>query len=118
MRCRWSDDRGSGSILAVALTAGMLCLAGVCAPLLAALPALQKTAGAADASALAAADVASGALPGVPCDAAGRVARANGVALARCEVDGTIVTTSVSTLVAGFHIAASATAGSPDGGGK
>ena len=106
-------ERGAGSILAVALVAGMLCLAALCTPLLAALPALQRAAGAADAAALAAADVASGALPGIPCEAAARVARANGVTLGRCEVDGIVATTTVGVRVAGVEIAASATAGSP-----
>ena len=110
-------ERGSGSILAVALVAGMLCLAALCAPLLAALPALQRAAGAADAAALAAADVASGALPGIPCEAAARVARANGVTLGRCELEGIVATTSISLHVGGVEITASATAGSPQESG-
>ena len=58
-----ASERGAGSVLAVGLVAGMLCLAALCAPLLVALPVGQRVAGAADAAALAAADVASGALP-------------------------------------------------------
>ena len=108
-----ASDRGSGSVLAVGLVAGILCLAVLCAPLLAAMPAAQHVAGAADAAALAAADVASGALPGVPCETAGRVASANGVEVGRCDLDGTVATVSVSTRVAGFEIAVTATAGSP-----
>ena len=107
------DERGAGSILAVALVAGMLCLAALCAPVLAALPAVQRAAGAADAAALAAADVASGVIPGIPCEAAGRVAHANGTTLGRCELDGIVATTTVGLRVAGIEITASATAGSP-----
>ena len=111
-------ERGAGSILAVALVAGMLCLAVLIAPLLAALPAVQRAAGAADAAALAAADVASGALPGIPCEAAARVARANGATLGRCELDGIVATTTVGLRVAGIEITASATAASPQEHGR
>ncbi|GAA1638904.1 Rv3654c family TadE-like protein [Microbacterium flavum] len=54
-----------------------------------------RASGAADASALAAADTASGAAPGTPCEVAARVAAAGGAALASCAVDGVVATVEV-----------------------
>ncbi|MCU1419075.1 MAG: hypothetical protein JWR57_244, partial [Mycetocola sp.] len=59
-------ERGSGSVLAVALVASVLMLAGLVLPLNAALMTRQLTANAADAAALAAADTASGLVAGYP----------------------------------------------------
>lgn len=111
-------DRGSGSILAVAIVAAVLCLTLLAEPLIAVLSAKQAVAGAADAAALAAADVAAGILPGIPCETAGRVAAANGAALATCDLNGAIATVTARTAVVGFVIAVSATAGPPGEGVK
>lgn len=73
----------------------------------------QAVAGAADAAALAAADVASGLLPGFPCAQAERVAEANGATLEACHVDGLIATVSVGSSVLGIPVTAGATAGPP-----
>lgn len=115
---RWhEDDRGSGSILGVAILASLLCLAALLMPLVAVVSARARVAAAADAGALAAADVASGILPGVTCEAALRVSAANGAATSACEVDELVVTVQATATVFGFVVRASATAGPPESGG-
>lgn len=106
-----NDARGSGSVLAVAVLAGLLCLGALLFPLAALLLAQQRCAAAADLAALAAADVAAGLSPGVPCEAAASVAAANGSVLARCEVEGLVARVLVSATTAGIRLAASAAAG-------
>ena len=109
-----SGERGSGSILAVAIIAAMLASLSLLLPLCLVLAAKQRAAGAADAAALAAADVAVGIHPGSPCPAASAVAAANGATLARCVVDGTTVTVRAVTVAWGIPVPAQATAGRPE----
>ena len=106
-------DRGSGSILAVAVVAAMLGLVAISTPLYVVLSAKQRAMAAADAAALAAASVALGIVPGLPCAAAASLATANGASLTRCEPDGAIVTVRVSVSAMGFAVPAAATAGPP-----
>jgi hypothetical protein len=73
----------------------------------------RETAASADAAALAAADVAVGIVPGVPCELAASVAGANDTRLDACELEGVIVTVRVSASVLGFTVPATATAGPP-----
>jgi secretion/DNA translocation related TadE-like protein len=80
----------------VALLGALFTVTAVLIPILALLPINQAVQGAADAAALAAADTASGLLPGVPCDTAARAAEMNGAHLAGCAIDGLIATVSVS----------------------
>jgi secretion/DNA translocation related TadE-like protein len=94
--------------------AAILGLVTASTPLYAVLSAKQRAASAADASALAAAAVALGIVPGVPCAAAASLAAAHHVSLTRCEVDGTIITVHVSMPILGFEVPAAATAGPPD----
>jgi secretion/DNA translocation related TadE-like protein len=108
-----SGDRGSGSILAVAIIAAVLALSFSLVPLYGVYLAKRQVAGAADAAALAAADVAIGLAPGNPCPTAARVARANHVALRACRLEGVIVTVRVSASVLGFTVPVIATAGPP-----
>ena len=110
---RGAPDDGSGSVLAVAIIAGVLCLMAMLLPLQLALARGQAVIGAADAAALAAADVRSGAVAGVPCDAAASVARANDATLVACEVDGLVVTVVVAGSFAGLPLRGAATAGPP-----
>lgn len=107
-------DRGSGSILAVAIVAAMFGVLAVSTPLYAVLTVKQAATGAADAAALAAATVAAGIVPGVPCAAAASLAAANGAILTRCEPDGAVVTVRVGIRILGFDVPAAATAGPPD----
>lgn len=91
-----------GAVLAVGLvTAGAAAVFG------------QRLAGAADAAALAAADAASGAAVGIPCERAGQLARAGGVALSACDLDGLIATVTVSAAFGVVVGTASARAGPP-----
>jgi len=112
-RGRTRGDRGAGSVLAVAIVAGLISLTALLVPLYLVLATKQALAGAADAAALAAADVRVGFVAGEPCAVARRVAAANGGELTACQVDGLVVTVTVSGSVAGFAIGVSATAGPP-----
>lgn len=103
-----SGSVASVGVVAVAATL-MLGLAGVSA----AAAFGQRLAGAADAAALAAADSASGAVAGVPCERAEEVVAASGLALSRCEVDGLVATVTVSGRFGVLAAAASARAGPP-----
>jgi secretion/DNA translocation related TadE-like protein len=73
----------------------------------------QRLAGAADAAALAAADAASGAVIGVPCESAEAVARSAGAELSGCEVDGLTATVTLSAMFARVPATATARAGPP-----
>ena len=70
-------------------------------------------AGAADAAALAAADTASGALIGIPCDAAAQVADAAGARLIACDLDGLVASVRVEVGSGAFAAHARARAGPP-----
>lgn len=107
------NDRGAASVLAIALLSATLVLTLACVPLYSALIERQRVAGAADAAALAAADVAVGREPGIPCVVAERVAAANRATLQRCVVDGLIVTVRVASSVGIMAVTADATAGPP-----
>jgi hypothetical protein len=77
------------------------------------LEAHQRVEGAADAAALAGADVELGAATGLPCDAASAMARHANVRLDRCAVRGPLVRVRLSTDVLGLALAAEAVAGPP-----
>ncbi|MHA6667242.1 Rv3654c family TadE-like protein [Homoserinimonas sp. A447] len=105
------DESGAGSILVVAILAAVLGLSALSVPLYSVLAVKGVASGAADAAALAAADVAIGLAPGVPCVAAARIAEANGTVLSACQPDGLVVTVRVEAVVLGFTVGATATAG-------
>jgi secretion/DNA translocation related TadE-like protein len=73
----------------------------------------QRLAGAADAAALAAADAASGAVPGIPCELAETLAAAASVELAACEIDGLTATVTLAAWFGALPATASARAGPP-----
>ena len=106
-------ERGAGSVLGVAIVAALISLTALLVPLYLVFATKQALAGAADAAALAAADVRVGFVAGEPCAVAARVAAANGGDLTACQVDGLVVTVTVSGSVSGFAIGVSATAGPP-----
>lgn len=106
-------ERGSGSVLAVAVIGALLCLAGMLTSLAAVLGAAQQLSVAADQTALAAADVASGLLPGVPCEQAARVASAHSGKLLDCAVEGSVATVEVGGSALGMALSARASAGPP-----
>ena len=109
------NERGSITVIAIGLIAGVVALTGCIAGISAALVARQRIAGAADAAAIAAADVASGAVSGYPCGRADEAARLNGAVLIDCAVDGTIASVLVSAEVLALEVRARARAGPPDG---
>jgi len=106
-------ERGAGTILMVGLVATIVALTALVIPLYWALSVRHALAGAADAAALAAADTASGAIAGYPCDSAARLAAANDAVIKECTVDGRIVTITASRHILGILVTSSATAGPP-----
>lgn len=108
------DERGAGSILVVAILAAVIGLAALALPLYSVLVTKRAVEGAADAAALAAADVAVGRAPGVTCEVAARVAEANGSRLTDCHPDGLVVTVRVERQAAGFAVGAISSAGPPE----
>ena len=111
---RSAGEAGSGSILTVAILGAVTALSMMLLPLYMGLSARHSVAGAADAAALAAADTAVGIVPGVPCEAARRVAVANGAQILSCDVDGLIVTVTAARIILGVSVTAAATAGPGD----
>ena len=110
---RWASERGAGTVLTVAVLAVSVLLAGSLLPLYIGVAAHRSIASAADAAALAAADAASGAIAGYPCPLAAEVAGAYSARLDGCAIDGDTATVSVSGLVLGSRVSASARAGQP-----
>ncbi|TXN28378.1 Rv3654c family TadE-like protein [Lacisediminihabitans profunda] len=108
-------ESGSGSVLGIAVVAVVIAVAALMIPVIRVLAAVGQGWAAADASALAAADVAVGIQPGDPCESAADVAASNGARLDGCVVDGAVVTVSVEVAVVGFRLSIRATAGPPGG---
>ena len=102
-----------GAPLAVGIVACTAALAVGLAQVAGAAVFSQQLAGAADAAALAAADAASGAVTGGPCERAAEVAAASGTELATCDLDGLIATVSVSASFGPLAATAAARAGPP-----
>lgn len=100
-------------MLAVAIVAATVCAAIAVLSLAAVLTARQRTLAAADAAALAAADVVLGVVPGDPCGWAGEVAAAHRVALIGCVVEGAEVVVTVRTEAGGVPVEARSRAGPP-----
>jgi len=106
-------ERGSGSVLAVAVLGAITTVTLLLVPVLGLLVVVGQLRTAADAAALAAADTASGLLPGVPCEAAQRTATLNSVQLSGCTVDGLIATVTATRLAGGLPLSVQARAGPP-----
>ncbi len=106
-----SPERGSGSVLAIALIGAVIAVTALVIPIYAVLSVKAAVAAAADASALAAADARVGAVTGYPCDRAAEVASANGARLAACGVDGLVATVTVERWLLGLRVAQTASAG-------
>lgn len=92
------------AVAVVGVSSGALIVASVHA---------QRVASTADAAALAAADAASGAVRGVPCERATEVAASASASIVSCDVDGLIATVSVSAPFGMLPVSASARAGPP-----
>jgi secretion/DNA translocation related TadE-like protein len=110
---RGDPERGAGSVLAIGVIASTVLLSIACIPLVLVLVVKSQALAAADAAALAAADVRVGVIAGFPCEVARNIADANGMQLASCTLDGLDATVTVTCRVAGLDIEASARAGPP-----
>lgn len=110
---RLSDERGSGSVLAVGVGGAVIVTTLSTILALGALVAHQRVMNAADAAALAGADAASGAIAGEPCALAGRAAEANGAVVLACSSDGAVVSVTAGTSWAGIPLSARSRAGPP-----
>lgn len=116
-------DEGSASLASVSVVVVTAVLAVAALAGAQSLAERSRVSGAADASALAAADALAGLVAGEggPCARAASLARSNDVQLVSCEVDGAVVTVAVTGAapLGGVVVRAAATAGpppsSPDG---
>ena len=106
-------ERGAGTVLALAVVAVTVTLTTAAIGVVGAWGARQKAAVAADATALAAADVAAGRASGEPCAEADVVARANGAFVTGCVVAAVVVSVEVSVPYLGWEAFAAARAGPP-----
>ncbi len=106
-------ERGSASVLALALIGVLVAVVSAALVVSGAFVAHRRAAVAADAAALAAADAASGRASGVPCVQAERLAAVNGARLDSCRARGAVVTVDVSTAYLGMRSTAEARAGPP-----
>jgi secretion/DNA translocation related TadE-like protein len=107
------SDAGSGSVLALGILGAVGAALALLLPLYTGLSIRESVSDAADASALAAADVAAGLAPGSPCAVAAETAAANGARLAHCSDDGLVVTVTASARFLGLTLQSTATAGPP-----
>lgn len=107
------QERGAGTVLALAVVAVTVTLTTAAIGVTGAWGARQKAAVAADATALAAADVAAGRTSGEPCARADVVARANGASVTGCVVAAVAVSVEVSVPYLGWEASAAARAGPP-----
>ncbi|MEO8263428.1 MAG: Rv3654c family TadE-like protein [Pseudolysinimonas sp.] len=105
------DERGAGTVLALALVGATVIVALAVLGLAAGLSARQQVIGTADSASLAAADAASGALAGDPCGLAARVSAATAAVVTACRSDGLVVTIEVSRRFGPMTIHARSTAG-------
>lgn len=110
---RRRHERGAGTVLALAVVAVTVSLTTAAIGVVGAWGARQKAAVAADATALAAADVAAGRASGEPCAEADVVARANGASVTGCVVAAVVVSVEVSVPYLGWEASAAARAGPP-----
>jgi secretion/DNA translocation related TadE-like protein len=113
MRRLLACDLGTSTAVLAGALATLAALGVVLVGSHSALAVRSRSAGAADASALAAADALSGLVAGTPCDRAAVTAAANGVGVSECVVTGAEVTVEVATAFGPFDVKARATAGPP-----
>lgn len=107
------DDAGAGAVLVLAIVGAAVMVAIAVLGLGSALVVRQRVIAAADGASLAAADTASGAVAGQPCQAAAQVARANRATLTACRLDGLIATVAVSGTFGSLSFDARSSAGPP-----
>ncbi|MER3388415.1 MAG: hypothetical protein RJQ01_00125 [Microcella sp.] len=113
---RWTGraaDRGAGTPLVVGVLAAVVIAGLTLVGAASAVVGAQRAGAAADAAALAAADVMLGWISGDPCATAERVARAHGAELAACRPQGFSMVVTVRVPVFGLAVERSARAGPP-----
>jgi secretion/DNA translocation related TadE-like protein len=115
MQQRPPRDRGAATVVTAGLIAAIAALTSLSLPLYSALVVKQSVGAAADAAALAAADVAVGRVAGIPCAVAARVAASNGAAVTACRLDGLVATVTAGRTILGVEVTARATAGPAPG---
>lgn len=93
------QDRGSASVIALGICATLTAVTVTIVSTVAVIPERQNLQHAADASALAAAETALGAVAGVPCTRAEQLAQLYSVTVSSCECDGG----AICTVVVGHH---------------
>ncbi|MCM6763850.1 helicase [Rathayibacter sp. ZW T2_19] len=108
-----AGEDGSAATAAVGVVAGTILVTAAVLAGCGGLVGHQRAVAAADAAALAAADVASGLLPGEPCSAADRVARAGAARVSECAVEEGVATVEVVVTVGPFVLGARSRAGPP-----
>lgn len=107
-------ERGSGSVLGVAVIGATLAVCAAVLLAVGAFAALQNTQNAADAAALAAADTLSGRSSGYPCANAAHAAALDGAELASCTTRDLVAAVSVERDWAHLDLTARARAGPPE----
>ncbi|WP_282826791.1 Rv3654c family TadE-like protein [Gulosibacter sediminis] len=107
-------ERGSGSVLAVAIIGATVSIAVALCLVLAAHAANTRAQVAADAAALAAADTASGRIPGDACGRAAAIAAEHDATLNGCDAGRTETFVTVSLDFGWITLTASSRAGLPD----
>lgn len=108
---RVRSERGSGTVLGFALFCMLLLCASLTIPSALALGARAEIRALADSVALSGARVLAGLAEGDPCDAARRVAEANGVILSGCLVREADLAVTVMRQVGGVTVRSVASAG-------
>ena len=110
---RWSADRGAGTPLIVGVLAAVVIAGLALVGAASAVSGAQRVGAAADAAALAAADVMLGWIAGDPCEIAARVARAHDTALVGCRTEGFSMIVTVRATVLSVAVERTARAGPP-----
>ena len=107
------NEQGAGSVLVLGVVAACVTVSLLVIPIYRGAVTKRLVANAADAAALAAADVAIGIVPGVPCEAASTAAVLNGARLSECVLSGAVATVTAESSVLGVPVRARARAGPP-----
>ncbi|QWT24920.1 flp pilus-assembly TadE/G-like family protein [Subtercola sp. PAMC28395] len=114
----WSllrDDRGSGSVITLAVIAVLMAVVGLVLAVSTALSEKGQLRADAESAALAAADTESGAVGGYPCENAARAAELGGSELTECTVEGVAAKVEVTRTIWGVSVTVRARAGPPPG---
>lgn len=112
-RLHITEERGSGSLLALSIVACLVLVVGLIVPVAGALLAKQRVASSADAAALAAANTVSGRVTGFACERAEEIGSLTDTEIRECTVTGAVVTVVAASRYLIFDVVARARAGPP-----